>query len=68
MHYRIIRTENYIAAPAESIKELEQKVNNSIRAGFEPIGGVCADGDAEGTFFYQAVIDRQKVEVDDEDS
>ena len=62
MHCRIIQTDNYISEPAESIKELEQKVNNSIRAGFEPIGGVCVDGDAEGMFFYQAVIDRQKGE------
>ena len=68
MHYKIIRSENYIADPVESIKELEQKVNNCIQAGFEPIGGVCVDGNEEGAFFYQAVIDRQKVDVDDENS
>ena len=64
MHYKIIRTDDYMSARHEAIKELEQKVNNSIRAGFEPIGGVCVDGDTEGAFFYQAVIDKQKGEIE----
>ena len=62
MHYKIIRTEKYMTAQAEAIKELEQKVNNCIKAGFELAGGVCVDGDADGAFFYQAVIDKRKGE------
>ena len=62
MYYKIIKTNS--PSRHDVISELEHKVNNSIQAGFEPIGGVCVESDAQGAFFYQAVIDRQKEDIE----
>ena len=45
MYYKIVK--------ADSSDELVIKVNNSIQAGFVPIGGV-----AVSTFYSQAMIDK----------
>ena len=61
----------YKVVQADDIKSLEDKVNGSIQAGFEPIGGVCDclfGTSHEGTglkhVYSQAMIFQDKEQVD----
>ena len=47
----------YIILSAPSSSDLAKKVNDFIRVGWKPQGGVCLTGDAYG--FYQSMVKEQ---------
>ena len=57
MQYQVVSSRGW--TPDSAVKELERKVNDLIKEGWEPIGGVVVTAFNDNV--YQALIKRQTV-------
>ena len=46
---------DYQIAAGKSISEIEENVKRLMRAGWQPIGGICCSVTPIGVMFYQAM-------------
>ncbi len=58
MEYKVVAGNGW--TPDSAIKELEKKVNEMIKEGWEPTGGVLVI--AFNDFVYQAMVKRDKAD------
>ena len=62
MEYEILVqkiTNPFVRNVPKAIEELSRKVNERIRAGWEPLGGVAAGAVGTAPYLFQAIIKRR---------
>ena len=58
---------NYAVIPSDSMENLEDKVEDFIKAGWQPFGNLVVMQDIDGCFCYrQAMVLREGYEVDND--
>ncbi len=52
----VILTSGFTKSPDVARVELSGLVNEFLRKGYRPVGGVAIDGNSEGQWLYQAML------------
>jgi hypothetical protein len=65
--YLILKTNEYRQSPEDAIKELTEKVDANLAAGWTLVGGIAvdADPDGHGLYLYQAMVLHEDDDDDD---